>query len=117
MISSREFFPGPEVVLFHSALGLRPAVLSFAARLRDSGHTIHTPDLYDGDVFTDAASAVAKIQALGFDQLIARSQAAVSSLPSNLVYAGFSNGGACAESFSRQPGPAHVPRFSCMPRS
>lgn len=88
---------GQEMVLFHSALGLRPAVLSFAARLREAGHKVHTPDLYDGEVFVDAPSAVAKIQALGFDELIARSQAAVNSLPSNLVYAGFSNGGAFAE--------------------
>ena len=97
MKASLELSNGQEVVVFHSALGLRPAVLSFAARLREAGYKVHTPDLYDGAVFVDAASAVAKIQELGFDELIARSQAAVSLLPSELVYAGFSNGGAFAE--------------------
>src|SRR5262249_53846089 len=40
---------------------------------------------------------VRKIQELGFDGVLERSQAAVSHLRSDLVYAGFSNGGACAE--------------------
>jgi dienelactone hydrolase len=97
MKASLELSNGQEVVIFHSALGLRPAVLSFAARLREAGHRVHTPDLYDGAVFMNAAAAVAKIQELGFDELIARSQAAVTLLPSDLVYAGFSNGGAFAE--------------------
>jgi len=42
-------------------------------------------------------AAVRKIQELGFDQILAGSQAAVSHLRSDLVYVGFSNGGACAE--------------------
>jgi len=86
-----------EIVLFHSAYGLRPGVLEWAERLRHIGHRVHTPDLYDGEVFSDRMAAVRKIQELGFDELLARSQAAVSHLRSELVYAGFSNGGACAE--------------------
>lgn len=90
--------PGkPEIVLFHSAYGLRPGVLQWAERLRDAGCTVHTPDLYDGEVFYDRMDAVRKIQELGFDGMLARSQAAVSHLRSDLFYAGFSNGGACAE--------------------
>ena len=34
-------------VLFHRALGLTDPVRRFAAALRDAGHTVHTPDLYD----------------------------------------------------------------------
>jgi dienelactone hydrolase len=87
-----------EIVLFHSLLGLRRAVLQWAERLRAAGHTVHTPDLYDGEVFDEMAAAARKIQAFGgFDELLARSQAAVSGLPCELVYAGFSNGGVCAE--------------------
>ena len=86
-----------EIVLFHSAYGLRPGVLQWAERLRHIGYTVHTPDLYDGEVFSDRMAAVRKIQELGFEKLLARSQAAVSHLCSDLVYAGFSNGGACAE--------------------
>ncbi len=44
-----------EVVLFHSVLGLRPGVIAAADRLRAAGHTLHTPDYYDGEVFDDLA--------------------------------------------------------------
>lgn len=86
-----------EIVLFHSAYGLRPGVLQWAQRLRDAGCIVHTPDLYDGEVFYDRMDAVRKIQELGFDGMLERSQASVSHLGSELFYAGFSNGGACAE--------------------
>lgn len=86
-----------EVVLYHSAYGLRPAILAFADQLRAAGHTVHTPDLYDGEVFSDRNDAIRKIQELGFDRLLERAAAAVECLPHAVVYAGFSNGGACAE--------------------
>ena len=87
----------PEVVVYHSAYGLRPAIIEFAARLRAAGLLVHTPDLYDGEVFSDRKEAIRKLQALGFDKLLERAVAAVESLPHDLVYAGFSNGGVCAE--------------------
>ena len=62
----------PEIVLFHSAYGLRPAVLQWAQRLRNEGCTVHTPGLYDGDVFSDRMDAIRKIQQLGFDGILAR---------------------------------------------
>lgn len=85
------------MVLFHSAYGLTPGVRRWADGLRADGYVAHTPDLYDGEVFEDRLAAAAKVQELGFDELIARSRAAVASLPAGLVYAGFSNGGAFAE--------------------
>jgi dienelactone hydrolase len=88
---------GKEIVLFHSILRLRPGVLDWAARLRDAGHKVHTPDLCDGEVFDDMSSAAEKVGQIGFDGLLARSRASVADLPARLVYAGFSNGGASAE--------------------
>jgi dienelactone hydrolase len=87
----------PEVVLYHSAYGLRPAIVEFADKLRAAGHIVHTPDLYDGEVFSDRNDAIRKIQEVGFDNLLERAVAAVARLTHNLVYAGFSNGGTCAE--------------------
>jgi dienelactone hydrolase len=89
----------PEIALFHSVLGLRPGVLQWAARLRGAGYVVHTPDLYGGEVFADPAEAAEKLHDLNltFDEILARSQRAVADLPNELVYAGFSNGGACAE--------------------
>ncbi len=86
-----------EVVVFHSAYGLRPAIIEFADKLRAAGHIVHTPDLYDGEVFSDRSDAIRKIQELGFDNLLDRARSAVETLPHDLVYAGFSNGGVCAE--------------------
>lgn len=87
-----------EVVLFHSVLGLRPGVSEAAERLRAAGHTVHTPDLYRGEAtFDDYKPAMAFMRAMGTDELEARTAAAVQDLPSDIVYAGFSNGGASAE--------------------
>lgn len=37
-----------EVVLFHHVQGLTGGVRAFAAELRTGGHTMHTPDMFDG---------------------------------------------------------------------
>jgi dienelactone hydrolase len=88
---------GQEVVLFHSALGLRPAVRKFADRLRGAGHNVHTPDSFDGEVFEDLEDGIRKRDALGIPELIGRAQAAVADLPSQIVFAGFSMGTGAAE--------------------
>src|SRR5215472_7177904 len=75
----------------------RSSILDFAEKLRAAGHVVHTPDLYDGEVLSVRNDAIRKIQELGFDRLLERALAAVENLPQDLVYAGFSNGGACAE--------------------
>ena len=86
-----------EVVMFHSALGLRPGVIEAADRLRAAGHTVHTPDLFEGVApFDSVGPAMACVEQLGFPTLGARAAAAVSSLPANLVYAGFSLGASFA---------------------
>lgn len=85
------------IVLFHSALGLRPAVHRFAETLRAAGHEVHTPDLFDGEVFDDLEAGVAKRDALGIPTLSARAAESVADLPNELVYAGFSMGAASAQ--------------------
>lgn len=85
------------VVLFHSALGLRPAVRRFGEALRAAGHEVHTPDLFDGEVFDDLAAGIRKRDALGIEVLGARALEAVADLPPHVVYAGFSMGAASAE--------------------
>jgi hypothetical protein len=51
---------GQEVVLFHSALGLRPAVHEFADGLRKAGHTVHSLDSFEGEVFEDLDEGIRK---------------------------------------------------------
>ena len=86
-----------EVVLFHSVLGLRPGVISAAERLRAAGHTLHTPDYFDGEVFDDLEEGLRKEEKLGYQEIARRTKESVSGLPEGLVYAGFSLGAVHAE--------------------
>jgi len=86
-----------EVVLFHSVLGLRPGVIAAADRLRAAGHTVHTPDLFDGNVFDDLDGGMRKEDALGYREIARRAEETVVGLPEGLVYAEFSMGATYAE--------------------
>lgn len=81
-----------EILLFHHAAGQTESFNAFADELRAAGHTVHTPDLFDGRTFTDLHEGVAYAQEVGFSNLIERGVAAAESLPEGLVYAGFSLG-------------------------
>jgi len=85
------------VVVFHSVLGLRPAIHKFAEYLREKGHTVYTPDSFDGETFNTIDEGARKRDSLGIPELINRAWAAVSKLPNDIVYAGFSLGAAPAE--------------------
>jgi dienelactone hydrolase len=86
-----------EIVLFHSALGLRPGVTSAADRLREAGHSVHVPDYYDGEVFDDLEDGLRKRDELGVAEILRRARGAVAGLPAGLVFAGFSLGNDPAE--------------------
>ncbi|GII80786.1 dienelactone hydrolase [Sphaerisporangium rufum] len=81
-----------EVLLFHHAQGLTSGVREFAETLRAAGHTVHLPDLYEGQVFDDLAGGVGYARRTGFGTIIQRGQAAADGLPGELVYAGISLG-------------------------
>jgi dienelactone hydrolase len=109
-----------EVVLFHHALGLTPGVGAFADELRASGHTVHTPDLFDGRTFDTIEDGMAYAQEIGFpDEVLARGGAAVASLPDGLVYAGFSLGVVPAQKLAQtRPGARGALLFyACVPVS
>jgi len=65
-----------EIVLFHSALGLRPGVTAAADRLRAAGHKVHTPDYYEGEVFDDLDEGLRKCDALGYQEIARRAREA-----------------------------------------
>ncbi|MDQ4125436.1 MAG: dienelactone hydrolase family protein [Actinomycetota bacterium] len=81
-----------EVLLFHHANGLTRGCLAFAQALRDAGHVVHAPDLYDGKTFTDLDDGVAHSRAIGFEALIERGRTVAQDLPPELVYMGMSLG-------------------------
>ncbi|MET8698858.1 dienelactone hydrolase family protein [Kitasatospora sp. NPDC058032] len=92
-----------QILLLHSAYGLRPAVHAAADRLRDAGHTVHAPDLYDGRTFDDVEEGMAYKEELGSDELLRRAVGAAAPLLTSgaaLVYAGFSLGGSLAQNLA-----------------
>jgi len=80
------------VILFHHAQGLTDGVADFAQRLRDAGHDVVVPDLYDGLTFDTIDAGVAHAEKTGFDTIIERGERAADAMPPNTVYAGFSLG-------------------------
>lgn len=81
-----------EVVLYHHAQGLTDGVEAFAAELRQAGHTVHVPDLYDGHAFGTLEEGLAYARRTGFGTLMERGVTAAEGLGGTLVYAGFSLG-------------------------
>jgi dienelactone hydrolase len=81
-----------EILLFHHAQGQTEGFLAFADELRAAGHTVHTPDLYDGKTFVELADGVSYAEQIGFDVIIQRGAVAAECLPAEIVYAGFSLG-------------------------
>ena len=108
-----------EVVLFHHALGLTPGVVSFADELRSAGHTVHTPDLFDGRTFGSIDEGVGYAQEIGFQEVMDRGARAAEGLPADVVYAGFSLGVVVAQKLAQtRPGARGALLFySCVPVS
>ncbi len=86
-----------EVLLFHHTLGKSTGFLSFADTLREAGHTVYTPDLFDGRTFSSLEEGMAFVENIGFGEIIERGARAADELPHELVYAGFSLGVAPAQ--------------------
>jgi len=95
-----------EVVVVHHALGLSEAIRRFADDVRDAGHTVHMPDLFEGRTFTTTEDGMAYSEELGGPMAIVdRARAAVASLPGDVFYVGFSLGVLSAQSLAQtRPG-------------
>jgi dienelactone hydrolase len=109
-----------EVALFHHALGLTPGVVAFADELRRAGHTVHTPDLFEGRTFGTIGEGMGYALQIGFPgEVIERGARAVEGLPAGLVYAGFSLGVLPAQNLAQtRPGARGALLFySCVPVS
>ena len=106
-----------EVLLFHHAHGLTAGVSAVAQALRDAGHTVTAPDLYDGQVFTDLQDGLALAREIGFGTIVERGARVAQDLPADLVYAGFSLGVLPAQSLAQtRPGARGALLLSgCLP--
>jgi dienelactone hydrolase len=108
-----------EVMLFHHAQGQTSGFHAFADELRQAGHTVHTPDFFDGRTFDSIDAGLAYAKEIGFEEVIERGVRAAEDLPAELVYAGFSLGEVAAQKLAQtRPGARGALLFySCVPFS
>src|SRR5436190_514206 len=100
-----------EVVLYHHVQGLTEGVRSFADELRQAGHTVFTPNLFDGSTFETIEEGMAFAGEAGFGALAERGVAAAEGIGPDVVYAGFSFGVMVAQRLAQtRPGVAYRAR-------
>jgi dienelactone hydrolase len=108
-----------EVLLFHHAQGVTPGITAFADELRAAGHTVHVPDLFDGQTFDSIDAGMAFVKSQGFDEFRERGVRTADDLPAELVYAGFSFGEMIAQQLAQTRAGARgaLLFYSCIPIS
>ena len=106
-----------EVLLYHHVQGLTDGVRSFADELRQAGHTVQTPDLFEGRTFDTIEDGMAFAREKGFEALAERGVAAADGI--DAVYAGFSFGVMPAQQLAQtRPGAkGALLMYSCLPVS
>lgn len=108
-----------EIVLYHHIQGLTPGIHSFAEELRNAGHTVHTPDLFDAHTFESIEEGFANAKEVGFETLRERGRAEADRFGSDLIYAGVSFGVTIAQGLAQTRAGARgaVLLESCLPAS
>jgi dienelactone hydrolase len=108
-----------EVVLYHHVQGLTEGVRSFADDLRQAGHPVQTPDLFEGRTFDTIEEGMAFARDAGFGALAERGVAAAGAFGPHVVYAGFSFGVMAAQQLAQtRPGArGALLMYSCLPVS
>jgi dienelactone hydrolase len=107
-----------EVVLYHHVQGLTDGVRAFADEVRLAGHTVHTPDMFEGRTFDTIEEGMAFAREAGFGALAERGVEAAAELP-DAVYAGFSFGVMPAQQLAqtRRRARGALLMYSCLPVS
>ncbi len=102
-----------EVVLYHHVQGLTEGVRSFADEVRQAGHTVHTPDLFDGRTFDTIEDGMAFAREAGFGALTERGVAAGEAIRPDVVYGGISFGVMPAQQLAQTRPGARGALFMC----
>ena len=105
------------ILLFHHAQGLTPGMDAFAGVLRDAGHTVTVPDLYNGHTFAELADGLNYLSEIGMDTVVEQSVAIAERFPPEMVYFGFSLGVMAAQRLAQtRPGARGAVLVSgCLP--
>lgn len=86
-----------QVLLFHSALGVRAGITGLAEALRAAGHSAEVVDQYDGQVFDDYESAMSHVESVGMPALMGSALEGAKQVSGAFVAVGFSNGSGTAQ--------------------
>ncbi len=108
-----------KILLYHHVQGLTDGVRAFADELRQAGHTVHAPDLFDGRTFGTIEEGMAFAREAGFGALAERGVEAAQSIRPDVVYAGFSFGVVVAQQLAQTRSGARgaLLMCSCLPVS
>jgi uncharacterized protein YchJ/dienelactone hydrolase len=106
-----------ELLLFHHIQGLTAGLHAFADELRSAGHTVHTPDLFEGERFATIDEGMAFVRRIGQVTVLDRATVTADALPADLVYVGFSLGVLPAQQLAQtRPGArGAVLLHACLP--
>lgn len=108
-----------EIVLYHHIQGLTEGVTAFAEDLRDSGHTVHVPDMFEGRTFGSIEEGFAYARETGLETVRQRGLAETPEPDGGLVFAGFSFGVTIAQKLAQTRDDARGALLidSCLPVS
>ncbi len=108
-----------EVLLLHHVLGRTKGIEAIADQMRDAGHTVHVPDLFDGRIFTSLEEGLVFVKEIGFEEVKMRGIRAADELSNDVVYAGFSLGVSAAQQLAQTRKGARGALFfhACFPTS
>lgn len=92
----------PQIILYHSVLGIRNSEKKMADLMRKLGFEVSVPDLYGGQIFDHYEEALVLFNEMGVAGLVEQAQKALGDTTGPVIFAGFSNGGALAEVMALQ---------------
>lgn len=106
-----------EILLFHHLQGRTDGVRALADALGAGGHTVHVPDLFDGELPASLEEGSALTKRIGGDVLDQHADRIAADLRPDLVYAGVSWGAAIAQRLAQtRPGARAALLYeACLP--
>ena len=108
-----------EILVLHHVMGRTHGMDRFADTLRQAGHTVHVPDLFEGHTFSTIDNGLAYVKEIGFGTVAERGVQSAQGLPHEIVYVGFSLGVSVAQELTQTRDGARGALFfdACMPAS
>ncbi|WP_273851835.1 dienelactone hydrolase family protein [Guptibacillus spartinae] len=105
--------------MLHHVLGKTEGIEAIAEQLREAGHIVHVPDLFEGRIFSSLEEGLGFVKEIGFREVTARGIRAADDLSRDLVYAGFSLGVPVAQQLAQTRNGARGALFfhACLPPS